>query len=158
MTTAIPSKTGLCNDTARVRREVETARRRRSGDPAREARGEARAGLTLLEILIVVAIIAAVLAISIPMILQSKAVANEASAMHSLRAIFSAEQQYHCINKQYTDVQTLVGQKYLGDQAFANGYKSGYRFITEVSDPPWHWYSCYVGRCQDFSTKQEFAV
>jgi prepilin-type N-terminal cleavage/methylation domain-containing protein len=100
-----------------------------------------KAGLTLFELLIVIVIIAAVMAISIPMLLEGRSAANESSAIHSMRAIFNAQQQYYCVNKEYTDLTTLVDKKYLGDRGIAEGYKSGYRFTHELDDPPYHWHA-----------------
>ncbi len=52
-------------------------------------------GFSLIELLIVVAIILIIAAIAIPNLLQSKIAANEASAVGSLRAITTAEITYY---------------------------------------------------------------
>ena len=51
-------------------------------------------GFSLIELLIVVAIILALAAMAIPNLLRSKMSANEASAVSSLRAIASAQTTY----------------------------------------------------------------
>lgn len=51
-------------------------------------------GFSLIELLIVVAIILIIAAIAIPNLLQSRISANEASAVESLRAVTSAEVAY----------------------------------------------------------------
>ena len=51
-------------------------------------------GFSLIELLIVVAIILIIAAIAIPNLLRSKIAANEASAMQTVRQISSAEMSY----------------------------------------------------------------
>jgi type IV pilus assembly protein PilA len=52
-------------------------------------------GFSLIELLIVVAIILIIAAIAIPNLLRAKISANEASAMHTVREITTAEIAYH---------------------------------------------------------------
>lgn len=117
-----------------------------------------KAGLTLLEHLVVIIIIVAVLAISIPMIIEGRLTANEASAIYTLRAIFNAQQQYYCINKEYTDLANLVRKEYLGDRALVNGLKSGYRFVHELADPPHRWSAFGVPESYGSSGKRCFYI
>src|SRR5271157_4793005 len=52
------------------------------------------AGFSLIELLIVVAIILIIAAIAIPNLLRAKIAANETSAANSMRTIFTAETAY----------------------------------------------------------------
>ena len=87
-------------------------------------------GFTLIELMIVVAIIAIIAAIAIPNLLRSRMQSNESSAIGNLRTIVGAEVAYHAANSTYTASFTdLTGAtpSYLeGDWAVT---KSGYNFV-----------------------------
>jgi len=89
-------------------------------------------GFSLIELLIVVAIIGIIAAIAIPNLLASRRAANEGSAQQSLRTISSAEATYYATvgNGTYGAMTNLVGQSLvdsvLGSSA---GSKSGYKFV-----------------------------
>jgi type IV pilus assembly protein PilA len=88
-------------------------------------------GFSLVELLIVVAIIAIIAAIAIPSLLTSKQASNEAAAMQGCRTIGSAEVAYAAVNNQrYTDLDTLVSGNYL-DSRFsgATGF-NGYTYAS----------------------------
>ena len=61
---------------------------------SRENPQKSASGFTLFELLVVVGIISAVLAISVPMLMRARMAANEASAIGSLRTVNSAEAGY----------------------------------------------------------------
>ena len=84
-------------------------------------------GFSLVELLIVVAIIAIIAAIAVPSLLTSKQAANEAGAIQGCRTIGSAEIAYAAVNNQrYTTLDTLVSGNYLdgrfGGTTGFNGY------------------------------------
>jgi len=82
-------------------------------------------GFTLVELMIVLAIIAIVAAFAIPNLMKSRMSANEASAIGSLRAIMSAEATYMNRYNRYGTLAQLSAEGLI-DNSLAAGQKSGY--------------------------------
>jgi prepilin-type N-terminal cleavage/methylation domain-containing protein len=89
-------------------------------------------GFSLLELLIVVAIILVIATIAIPSLLRSRQQANESSAVANLRTISNAEAAYATSGGMYATVGGLVSQQLL-DERFGSGPVSGYRFTITAS-------------------------
>jgi len=104
-------------------------------------------GFSLIELLIVVAIILIIAAIAIPNLLRSRMAANEASAVGSIRTINTAQVTY---NSTYNDgfspnLATMGGpagaaatcnQAELIDPLLSAGQKTGYTFVVGPGSVP----------------------
>ena len=86
-------------------------------------------GFSLIELLLVLAILLIVSSMAVPSYLAAKARANEAAAASSVRSIMSAQSLYRNTFGTY-GVLTDLGTDYLTDQRLASGEKSGYYFDT----------------------------
>jgi len=99
-------------------------------------------GFSLIELLIVVAIILIIAAIAIPNLIRSKMAANEASAVASIRTINTAEVTYSGTYQSFGALSSLGGTSAactnstsstaacLVDNLLATGTKSGYTFTV----------------------------
>jgi type IV pilus assembly protein PilA len=98
-------------------------------------------GFSLIELLIVVAIILIIAAIAIPNFLRSRVAANQASALESMRIISTAEVGYtSTYGTGFSTTLAALGPPDAGqpatstaagllDSVLAGGYKSGYSFF-----------------------------
>ncbi len=104
-------------------------------------------GFSLIELLIVVAIILIIAAIAIPNLLRSRLAANQASAIQSCRVLNTAEVNYaSTYGKGYSTTITQLGPPAGGspvnasaadliDITLAGGVKSGYSFVYTPTNP-----------------------
>lgn len=102
-------------------------------------------GFTLMELMIVIALILIIAAIAIPSYTDSKINAAEASAVGSIRAINTAEVSYQAAYGGYANSLANLGgaepcsksaaTACLLDQSLAGGVKSGYKFEATGGNP-----------------------
>lgn len=87
-------------------------------------------GFTLIELMIVVAIIAIIAAIAIPNLLRSRVQSNESATIGNLKTILGAEVSYQARENTYGIYADLTGATppYLDDSWTAEVAKSGYTY------------------------------
>ena len=86
-------------------------------------------GFSLIELLIVVAIILIIAAIAIPNLLRARRSANEGSATASMRTVGSGELLYRSTNGNFTTLTGLNADSII-DNVLGSGTKSGYAFTA----------------------------
>jgi len=108
---------------------------------------KSRKGFSLIELLIVVAIILIIAGIAIPSLMRSKIQANEAAAVETLRTLDSTVVMYSTTYNGFPHVLADMGPSSGGattstaadliDSVLATGIKSGYRYayVATSSDP-----------------------
>jgi type IV pilus assembly protein PilA len=102
-----------------------------------------QAGFSLVELLIVVAIILVIAVITVPSLLRARIAANESSAVETLRQISTAETSYHITFPQVgfaPDLSSMGGPMNgcapapatacILDSVVSGGNKSGYKFFA----------------------------
>ena len=106
-------------------------------------------GFTLIELMIVVAIIAIIAAVAIPNLIRSRMNANESAAIKTCKTIYDAQGSYYSRNGNIApDWATLTAGPvpYLSGNNWVDGVvKSGYQFSMGIVDA----YSCTVSAIPD---------
>jgi len=93
---------------------------------------------TLVEVMIVVAIVAALITIAVPNILRSRVIANEGAALGNLKAINNGCQLYHVNQETYpsslSDMAEPNSNPPYIETALASGRKQSYEFNYTLVD------------------------
>tara|TARA_R110002072_G_scaffold43974_3_gene123317 strand:+ start:207 stop:710 length:504 start_codon:yes stop_codon:yes gene_type:complete len=108
---------------------------------------QTKKAFTLIELMIVIAIIAIIAAIAIPNLLSARKNGNEAAAIGGLKAIANAQTlfregdkdtdntlQYAANLTNLTDLGATNAEDLI-DEVLANGTKQGYNFVATVGSP-----------------------
>ena len=90
-----------------------------------------RRGFSLLELLIVVAIILIIATIAIPNLLRSRQAAHESAAVANLKTLNAAQITYSSAGGDYGTLADLIAAR-LVDDTFT-GVKAGYKYTIEAS-------------------------
>jgi type IV pilus assembly protein PilA len=89
-------------------------------------------GFSLIELLLVVAVISILAAIAIPGFINSRQSANAGSAVAAIRLINSAQSSHLVGHYRYASLTELGTLGYLHDQNLIGGSKSGYNFAIPI--------------------------
>jgi len=92
---------------------------------------KSRRGFSLLELLIVVAIILIIATIAIPNLLRSRQAAHESAAVANLKTLNAAQITYSSAGGDYGTLADLIAAR-LVDDTFT-GVKAGYKYTIEAS-------------------------
>ena len=98
---------------------------------------------TLIELMIVIAIIAIIAAIAIPNLIEARKAGNEAAAIGTCRTVASAQALFREGDRDadgvidYADTMADLGSADLVDEDLAGGTKSGYVFVVGGSAFDW---------------------
>jgi type IV pilus assembly protein PilA len=102
-----------------------------------------RSGFSLIELLIVIAIILIIVTIAVPKLNNARMNASETAAIGALRAIHSAEVQYYSTYGRYATTLAELGPPTSGSPSpaaadllqddMASGTKGGYKFVITAT-------------------------
>jgi prepilin-type N-terminal cleavage/methylation domain-containing protein len=111
-------------------------------------------GFSLLELLIVVAIILIIATIAIPSLLRSRQAANESAAVANLRNLNTAEVTYSSTEGTYGTINDLVNAQLIDDRYLDPNF-SGFT-ITVALDPGFLGYTAFATGVSPASSRFDY--
>jgi len=94
-------------------------------------------GFTLIELMLIVTILAIIVAIALPSLLQTRKSANEGAAVAAMRTLSTAELWYRLRNRVYASVPDLVAARCLDDAwETSSGTGTSSTPSSRLTDPP----------------------
>lgn len=90
-------------------------------------------GFSLLELLIVVAIILIIATIAIPSLLRSRQASNESAAVANMRNLNTAQVSYSSTHGMYGTMPDLINQRLL-DNRYSSSNFNGYRYTLVLTN------------------------
>ncbi|HMG34502.1 MAG TPA: prepilin-type N-terminal cleavage/methylation domain-containing protein [Blastocatellia bacterium] len=88
-------------------------------------------GFSIVELLIVIAVIGTIMAVAVPGLVKARQYAQSGSAIQTLRTVTSAENLYKIRHKRYALLTDLAPEGTI-DEHIAAGEKSGYTFDLKI--------------------------
>ena len=117
----------------------------------------AQAGFSLIELLIVVAIIAILLMVAVPRAIESFKTGRESAAMQTLGTIHKAQVLYHTRKQRFGTLRELNEEKLI-DSNFANGAPVGGYVFTSAAEVTQDKYCVQATRQAPSTAWKDFSV
>jgi len=111
-------------------------------------------GFSLLELLIVVAIIMIIATVAIPSLLRSRQTSNESSAVANMRNLNTAEVSYSSTNGNYGAINALITAGLLDDR-YSNPNFNGYKFTVSLSSSDLN-YTAYANGVSNTTSRYDY--
>jgi type IV pilus assembly protein PilA len=123
----------------------------------------ARAGFSLIELLIVIAVIGVITTIAIPLLMSTRRAALDEKARQSVRVVMGAQQAYHSKYGhfgQFSDL-TLDSPPFLDSRFIDGGADLGNDIIVTVTTDGGQTFECYASNPQgahDYGGEEDFVI